>query len=391
MNPANGGPSQGIRNLDKAMRDKGIIREVVCLDAPDSPFLGQDEFKIHALGPWRSQWRYSSKLIPWLYANIHRFDIVIINGLWAYHSYAAWRVIRDIKKRSSFKKTPKVLVMPHGMLDPYFQRAKERQLKAIRNWFYWKLIEGNVVNDADGLLFTCETELLLARETFSPYRPKKEYNAGYGIKAPPEYNRSMSDAFYKRCANLQGTPYLLFLGRIHPKKGVKMLLNAYIQLYKQRTSDGQIMPALIIAGPGWNSEYGKTLAKQLLRTPEVKSMIHIPDMLTDDAKWGAFYGCEAFVLPSHQENFGIAVVEALACGKPVLISNQVNIWREVVAGRGGLVENDHDAGVQKLLTAWLEMTTDEKHQMSIMAKKVYLNHFTVNKIVQNYLAAFADN
>src|SRR6185437_744343 len=90
MDPVNGGPSQGIRNLDIAMRNEGVVREVVCLDPPDSPYLNRDEFTIHSLGPWRSQWRYSSKLIPWLYANIHRFDIVIINGLWAYHSYASW-------------------------------------------------------------------------------------------------------------------------------------------------------------------------------------------------------------------------------------------------------------------------------------------------------------
>jgi len=55
------------------------------------------------------------------------------------------------------------------MLDPYFQRAKERRFKAIRNVIYWSIIEKNIVNDADGVLFTSETELLLARETFKSY------------------------------------------------------------------------------------------------------------------------------------------------------------------------------------------------------------------------------
>lgn len=391
MDPVNGGPSQGIRNLDIAMRNEGVVREVVCLDPPDSPYLNRDEFTIHSLGPWRSQWRYSSKLIPWLYANIHRFDIVIINGLWAYHSYAAWKVLHKLKSKFPAKKLPKVLVMPHGMLDPYFQRAKERWLKAIRNWVYWKLIEGHVVNDADGLLFTCQTELLLARETFTPYHPKKEYNAGYGIKPPPGYHHSMSDAFYERCPQLKGIPYLLFLGRIHPKKGVRMLADVYAGLYKARAFAGLTTPSLVIAGPGWNSEYGKLLTKQLSRIPEISSVVYTPDMLTDDAKWGAFYGCEAFVLPSHQENFGIAVVEALACAKPVLISNQVNIWREVEDGGAGLVENDHDIGVRNLLTTWLEMPPEEKAQMSEAAKKVYLDHFTVDQIVQNYMTAFNDS
>lgn len=390
MDPSFGGPSQGIRNLDKAMRDHGIIKEVACLDRPDSSYLNHDEFEIHALGPAHGQWRYTPKLIPWLYNNIGRFDIIIINGLWAYHSYAAWKVLKKLKKEDPAGKQPKVLIMPHGMLDPYFQRAKDRRLKAIRNWFFWKLIEGKVVNDADGLLFTCQTELLLARETFTSYHPKKEYNAGYGIKPPPGYDPAMSEAFYERCPNLRGKPYLLFLGRIHPKKGVKMLLNEYAELYKKRVAQGMTIPRLVIAGPGWNSEYGKMLAKQLFGTPVFKSIIYTPDMLTDDAKWGAFYECEAFILPSHQENFGIAIVEALACEKPVLISNQVNIWREVVAGGGGLVENDHEMGVRNLLTKWFGMTDGEKNQMSKAAKNIYLTHFAVTKIVQNYLAAFVD-
>lgn len=63
-------------------------------------------------------------------------------------------------------------------------------------------------------------------------------------------------------------------------------------------------------------------------------------MLQGDVKWGAVHGCEEFVLPSRQENFAIAVVEALACGKPVLISDQVNIWREIAEDGAGLVGGD---------------------------------------------------
>ncbi len=69
-------------------------------------------------------------------------------------------------------------------------------------------------------------------------------------------------------------------------------------------------------------------------------------MLTGDLKWGAFRAAEAFVLPSHQENFGIAVVEALACGKPVLISDKVNIWREIVEDGAGLCRPRHPGGTE---------------------------------------------
>jgi glycosyltransferase involved in cell wall biosynthesis len=76
-------------------------------------------------------------------------------------------------------------------------------------------------------------------------------------------------------------------------------------------------------------------------------------MLDGDSKWGAFYGCEAFVLPSHQENFGISAVEALACDKPVLISNKVNIWREIANDEAGFVEEDTVDGTARLLNRFL--------------------------------------
>jgi glycosyltransferase involved in cell wall biosynthesis len=389
MSPENGGPAQGIRTLNSAMLEMGVIREVVCVDSPNSAYLGKDDFKIHALGPASGPWCYSPALIHWLKSNILRFDVVMINGLWLYQSYAAWKALKILKKEAAGKPFPRILVMPHGMLDPYFQRASGRKLKAIRNWLYWKLIESKVVNDADGLLFTCETELLLARETFKPYRPKKEYNVGYGVATPQPYNINLSTAFNKLCPGLNGSPYLLFLSRIHQKKGVDLLIKAYIDLHKKFT-DKQI-PKLVIAGPGLDTPFGIMIQQLLENEPEIKKHVFFPGMLTGDVKWGAFYGCDAFVLPSHQENFGIAVVEALACGKPVLISNQVNIWREIMDSEGGLVDNDDQEGVNKILEKWIALNLEEKEHMSDKALGSFQQHFAINKAAEGFFKAFADH
>ena len=188
---------------------------------------------------------------------------------------------------------PKLYLMPHGMLDPYFQRAKSRRLKAIRNWIFWKLIEGKVINGADGVLFTCKDELLLARETFDPYHPKAEINVGYGIQLPPLFEQDFRKSFLEKCPELENKPYWLFLSRIHPKKGTDLLLKSYLKL-KMKYID---IPALVIAGPGLDTPYGKEL-QHLAKD----SLIYFPGMLEGSTKWGAFYGCEAFILPSHQEN-----------------------------------------------------------------------------------------
>jgi glycosyltransferase involved in cell wall biosynthesis len=369
MDVVKGGLSQGIRNLNNDLQKLGAVEEVVCLDPPGNSALNTDKFTIHSLGPGKGFWHYQPLLIKWLQENILKFDVVIIDGLWQFHSFAVTKVINDIKKQFPDKKLPRVLVMSHGMLDPYFQKAKERRLKAIRNWIYWKLIEHRVINNADGLLFTSEEELLLARTTFTPYHPKKEYNIGYGITPPPVYGEAMKKAFDDLSPALKGKPYLLFLSRIHEKKGVDLLITAYKSLALKFDS----IPRLVIAGPGLDQVYGKMVRQMVDDDAFLTDKIFFTGMLTGDAKWGAIYGCDAFVLPSHQENFGIAVAEALGCSKPVLISDRVNIWREIKDG--GLVGTDDIDGVKKMLEKWLEMNLAEKEKMGANARKAYHENF----------------
>ena len=369
MNPNQGGPCQGIRNSIPELEKLGTTNEVVCLDEPTSEYLGKDSFLIHALGIAKTPLKYHKNLVPWLLENYQNFDIIIIHGLWSYHSHAAIKTFLRYKKQNTI--TPKIYVMPHGMLDPYFQKAESRKLKALRNDIYWKFFENKVINEADGILFTCEEELLLARTTFPNYKPKKEINVGYGIQPPPKYSAEMKAVFSKKVPNWNGKPHLLFLSRIHPKKGVDLLINAFLKLEKELDD----LPQLIIAGPGLEEAYG--VAMQELAAPS-KNIV-FPGMLSGDAKWGAFYESEVFVLPSHQENFGIAVVEALACAKPVLISNKVNIWREIIKGKGGIVKDDTDTETYQLLKDWLTLNNEQKAQMSKDAQNVFLEHYTIEQ------------
>ncbi|QDK78669.1 glycosyltransferase [Spirosoma sp. KCTC 42546] len=388
INPLFGGPSHGVRNIVYEVKKLGVQADVLSLDSPDEKFILDDSFCHYAIGPWQGPWWYNSKLIPWLKTNILQYDFVVVHGLWLYHTYAVNKVIKQLKDQQSandaaIKQVPKVFIIPHGMLDPYFQKAQNRLLKAIRNWVYWKLIESNVVNNADGILFTCETELLLAKETFYPYKPKREVNIGYGILEPPAFTEAMRTAFLKKCPELTQEHYLLFLSRIHEKKGVELLINAYADLVKSLNSVK--FPKLVIAGPGLETAYGQKMQQLAFDTHKLDKSIYFPGMLTHNTKWGAFYGCEAFILPSHQENFGIVVAEALACKKPVLLSNQVNIWREVKAGKCGFVADDTLEGTNQLLKKWFELPSSDRKVMEDRARVTYEENFSIGPVARRYI------
>jgi glycosyltransferase involved in cell wall biosynthesis len=392
MDPKMGGVCQAVRTMILGLSEQQVLNEVVCLDDPKDLTDTRDPFPVHALGPAKSPWVYSEKFLPWMETNLSAFDTVIVHGLWLYHTYAVNKIVRAQQKENI--SVPRVFVMPHGMLDPYFQKAKGRKLKAIRNWIYWKLIEHKVIAGADALLFTSEEEAALASGTFKPYKPKKQNIVGLGVEDPPIYSTTMKQAFEARVPALKGSPYLLFLSRIHPKKGVDLLIKAYEELIQNPEianmgHSGVSIPKLLIAGPGLDTEYGQQIEAMIRDSGLLNQNIILSGMLSGNEKWGAFYGSEAFVLPSHQENFGIAVVEAMACEKPVLISDQVNIWREIQGNQAGFAEHDDHEGTLTNLKRWLKLSPQEKSAMSANARNTYLKMFSVQAASQRLKAALS--
>jgi glycosyltransferase involved in cell wall biosynthesis len=395
IEPRKGGVSQAVNTMAIEISKRGINNEVVTLGPPESPSFS-NSYVLHLLGPSKGPWSYSSKLIPWLRSNLSRFDAVIVHGLWLFQSFGVSQALseykRNIAKQKSNGHAPKLFIMPHGMLDPYFQRSSSRKLKAIRNWIYWKLIEGRIINNAEGLLFTCKEESRLANQPFTPYQPKKELVVGLGIAAPPAFKLSMQDAFRKLCIGLGNSPYILFLGRIDPKKGIDLLLNAYEKLLIHSSAKKKKeLPKLVIAGPGLETIYGRNIQAAVYNNPILKRSVFFPGMLEGESKWGALYGCDVFALPSHQENFGIAVVEALACSKPVLISNQINISQEIKNAEAGLIEDDTVEGTFKALQSWFHMSDAEKISMRNQARKCFEVEFAIDAATSRLLKAIENN
>lgn len=373
MNPETGGVCKAVRDIIDGIKklEPHVINEVVSLDQKDSLFLEKDDFKTFTLGRGKTPWRYNKKLQFWLEKNIPKYDLLIVHGLWQFQSYAVLKSIKN--RRKNF------YVMPHGMLDPYFQKGKGRKIKAIRNLFFWHFIERKLINQARGILFTCIEEKLLARKSFPKYRPNTEKVVGLGLRKPPPFDKTMTDEFIKKVPEWNGKPFWLFLGRIHPKKGIDLTIKAYLELSKRNKN----LPQLVIVGPGEKTLYGVKLKE----TAKLSSNILFPGMLSHKARWGAFYNSEIFILNSHQENFGLAVVEAIACNVPVLISNKVNIWREIDKDQAGMVEDDSLKGSFNLLQRWLKLSNIDKEHYINQTHFVFKKYFTIEKSTRRFLDA----
>lgn len=353
--------------MNRALAELGHMTEVASLDPPDSDWLSEHPMKVHALGPTVSSYCYSKNLSPWLRAHASEYDHFVINGIWQHNSFVAHKVLQELGR-------PYVLYT-HGMLDPWFKHTYP--LKHLRKSAYWFWGQYPSLRDAKAVCFTCEEEKILARESFRPYRCN-EVVVNYGTSVPKGDPNAQRESFLQRFPELRGKRIFLFLSRIHQKKGCDLLIEAFA-----KTAGDDSSLHLVIAGPdkvGWTPQL-RELADRL----GVGQRITWTGMLTGDDKWGAFRATEAFVLPSHQENFGIAVAEALACEVPVLISDKVNIWREIQADGAGLVQEDTLEGTGELLRGWLALTPEQKEAMRHSAGRCFAERFEIRRAALSLL------
>jgi glycosyltransferase involved in cell wall biosynthesis len=369
LSSASGGPPEAVRQLIGAYRNAGIEVEVVTLDDPREGFSRDIPCPVHQLGKGLlGRYAFSPRLWRWLRRNAARYDVIVVNGIWTFISVAARSAARQARVPYG--------VFIHGALDPWFNQ--QYPFKRLKKLFYWP-VQYAVLRDAAAVFFTTEVERDLATRSFSPNR-WRGIVVPYGIGDPDQPGVKTVEpaaqvrAFYEKVPAIRDRRYLLFLGRIHEKKGCDLLVQAFSRLASQQPDVD-----LVIAGPdqvGWQSK----LQEMCLRLG-IAERVHWPGQIEGDLKWGAFRGCDAFILPSHQENFGIAVVEALAVGRPVLISNQVNIWRDIVADGAGFAEDDTPEGTERLMGQWFELTAAQRDACAACARLTFLSRYSIGRAV----------
>jgi glycosyltransferase involved in cell wall biosynthesis len=375
LDPSGGGPQHTVRAMSRVWRSLGHQADILTLDAADAPYLEPD-LPVFALGRQGARRGRSHPFARYGYSRgaaakaariVRDYDVVLVHGLWNYSTLLARRVLIGAG-------VP-YFVFVHGMLDPWHQDAYP--LKDRIKQLLWPLNEGALLQHARAAFFTTQVERDLAQGRYRPWHVNPVV-VSYGCEGPEGDPADTIAAFHDAFPRLRGRKYLLFLSRIHQKKGCDTLLRAFA---RAQADLGDI--DLVMAGPdqtGWRAEL-QALAGEL----GLAERLHWTGPITGAVKWGAYRAAEAFVLPSHGENFGIVVAEALACGTPVLISDRVNLYHAVLDHQAGLVGAHDLDGTVALLRQFAAMPPAERTAMAHAAQACFHAHFELNAAAHNVL------
>jgi glycosyltransferase involved in cell wall biosynthesis len=305
-------------------------------------------------------------------AHAEEYDAVVVEGLWQFIGLGTWLVLRN--------STTPYFVWPHSQLDLWFKRGQP--VKHFKKQLYWLLVQYGVLRDARAVLYFSESERDLARQSFWPYRAREAF-VGLAIGVPSGDSHQQRQLFLDRFPELRNKRPVLFMGRIQQKKGCDLLIEAFAKVSHMDSS-----LHLVFAGPeqgGWQKELQKRVVELGL-----KHRVTWTGMLSGDAKWGALHCAEVFALPSHTEGFPVAVIEAMACGVPVLISDKVYIWPEIQATGGGFVARDDLGGVVELLENWLRLAPDEREDIRRRAQDGYVERFAPSAALERFVSVLRD-
>lgn len=328
LDPKYGGLSSAVPALGQALSQRTNCHVDIAAFCLPGEHFEPSGFSAENLSYWppaRGSWLHNQRLKSNFEQRIAEVDGVHVHGLWEQSTIEACRAATAAGK-------PYVL-SAHGMLERWALRNKR-----LKKMLYAALIERSNVREAACRLALTEAE---ARdyERFGCVGPAAVIPNGVAI---PELRDP--ELFLAEFPELRGQRLILFLGRLHPKKGVDLLLRAWTEV-APRHRDAH----LVIAGP--DSEGTLALLEGIVAEHRLEGQVTFTGMLRDHMKWSVLAAAEAFVLPSHSEGLSMSTLEAMGMGLPVIVTRQCNLPEVQQHGAGWTIE----PAVKPLLVALSEV------------------------------------
>lgn len=300
---------------------------------------------------WSRTWCYSRDLTATLKSEIGDYDVVHVHSLWLHLNLVAWRVCRSAG-------VP-IVVAPHGALDSWCL-----DYHGVRKRLYGSLVERRILNGVSAIHAVTATEAVDVK--------------GYGVTTPcvvvpngfdPDEISPLPDRQATRMEQgiADTETVFLYLSRLHPKKGLERLLEAMARM------SGDHSARLVVGGSDRGTGYADKL-QRLAADLGVADRVEFRGELRGAAKKAAFAIADAFVLASSSEGLPLAVLEAMAAGLPVVITEACNVPEVADAGAGVVIRPDSD----ELAAAMSRCVQDEGFRKSAgeRAKELATGQFT---------------
>jgi glycosyltransferase involved in cell wall biosynthesis len=357
LDPSHGGIATALVDNSISLLSYGINVDILTYDPHGSIFNKTKKIKIINKGPAYGGYGFSLKLLMWLYRNKDKYDHFIIEGIWQFSTLLA-RLF--LKKKYS--------VRIHGQLDPFFSKNFHKKIK---KQIYWMLVEKSNLMNSNSILLTSKIEKNLINKTYVNTNGIKKSIINDGILKPKINKNKMRKIFFKTFPTLINQKFLVFIGRFDKKKGLDTLLKAIVRLKKKK-----IQYKFFIAGK--NNSYTKYL-KKFSNENKIDEYIVWSDKLSNDLKWGAICASQGTVLASNGENFGVAVVESLACSKPVLTTTKVNIYKEIISNKAGFISTNNPTSFEKILSKFINIKKKDLLTLNKSSYKCFNKCFNIAK------------
>ena len=328
MAPAEGGPPRVVAGLLVAQRAMGIDAQVLCGDGAELPVHlahwrahapGFAADAIHAVGGGASLVGRRAALQSWLRMHLHGFDVL--------HVHQIWRLVPTLATRMSRRMGKPYLIAPHTSMSPW-ALSQKRFKKSLARWLIWN----RILRAAAGLHALNDLEATEIRACFGEEAPPifvvpngvslGEFPAQSTLPAPPGLAGWLS-------APAGAAPFVLFLARLHTMKGPDLLLDAFAALASRHPS-----LQLVFAGP----DFG--MLAQLRKRVSAHGLagrVHFPGLVSGAERHWLLYNALCVCQPSREEACSLSILEALACARPVVISDRCKFPQAAAAGAGVVV------------------------------------------------------
>lgn len=365
-----GGPTAVIAGLARGLAQQGLevtifapVKQssqdnIVRPEGAEVRLFRQDVFS----GIWTA---HSSELARALDREVKNFDLVHIHEIWHHPHFAAYRAAKRAGKP--------YIVTIHGALEPWALRYK-----GLKKKIYAALIQRRILNE-DAAIHAITQEEVKHIQAFGVDNHMVVIPNGIDLE---EFQKLPSrEDLEELYPELNGKQVILFLGRIHPKKGLDILARAFSKVAADRND-----VRLVIAGP--DSEGYQTKIEAMLKSGGVRSKTIFTGMLAGREKLAALSRADVFVLPSYSEGFSMAILEAMICGLPVVISRQCH-FPEVAEANAGIVI---DPDAEELASALAKLLDDPKLRVEMGAngRRLVLEKFTWDKISDQMFRLYQD-